>query len=84
MSVMLRAAPSGTALGHGTMANTINVRAWWRQLGHDRCSCWLLHSSAAAGTAGMPYTCVCIGFTYSLRCECNWTCAVHAPKGSRR
>lgn len=54
MSATLHAAPSGTSLGHGVMANTIDVRAWWRKMGHNRCSHWPLHGRPAAGTAGMP------------------------------
>lgn len=84
MSTMLRTAPSGTALRYGAMADTTDVRAWWRKMGHDRCSHWLLHGTAPAGTAGMPYMCLSIGFTYPLRCECNQTCAVHTPKESWR
>lgn len=43
MSTMLCAAPSGTALGHGAVANMIYVRTWWRRMGHNRCSCWPLY-----------------------------------------
>lgn len=73
-----------TALGHRVMANTIDGRAWWRKMGHDRCGRWPLRGRAAAGTVGGPWPCLCVGFTYCLRCECKWSCAVRAPKGSRR